>query len=291
MSGAQMTIRLRVGDTLVTRRISLCCPFAERRSFDNRMKTHRPQQTAPVPVRRSGSIRSRTLAIGIVLTGALSSLTAAPPDSFERGRTALRQREFATAVKHFEQAVADGPDDADNHAWLGNACAWMAATVPTAEKPRWGRRALASYRRALTLDPEHVDAHFSLMNFYRHVPVLLGGGMTKAWAQAREVARRDAARGALARALLPEQEGRMVEALQVLRAEAAAHPDNFSLNFNLGRLAVGAERNLAEGESALRRCLDLEPTGSQESRAEVQALLIRLAQLRKPEPPIAAARE
>jgi tetratricopeptide (TPR) repeat protein len=228
------------------------------------------------PPPRAGRRRAALWLAAALTTG---TVTATAPGPYELGRAALRQGDFTAAVAHLECAVAERPREADVHVWLGNAYAWMAARVPTPEKPRWGRLCLAAYRRALALDPDHVDAHFSLMNYYRHVPAFFGGGLAKAWAQAGEVARRDAARGAQARALLLEQEGREDEALQVLRAAVPAHPDNFALNFMLGRLAVGSGRNLAEGEAALRRCLELEPTGSRDGRAEVQALLQRLPQL------------
>lgn len=197
------------------------------------------------------------------------------------GRAALRQGDFTAAVTHLERAVAESPRAADSHVWLGNAYAWMAARVPMAEKPRWGRLCLASYRRALALEPDHVDAHFSLMNYYRHVPAVFGGGLARAWAQAGEIGRRDPARGAQARALLLEQEGRGAEALQVLLEAAAANPGNYALNFLLGRLAAAQGRNLAEGEAALRRCLDLEPTESSQGPAEIQRLRLQIARQRQ----------
>lgn len=230
----------------------------------------------------------RLAGTGLFLAGFAQALAATTPEeAYELGRAALRQREFAVAVTHFEQAVADRPETTGYHVWLGNACAWMAATVPTPAKPRWGRRSLASYRRALELDPDNVDAHFSLMNFYRHVPAFLGGGLARAWAQAAEIERRDPARGAHARALLLEQEGRATEALQVLLDAASSHPNDFGLSFTLGRLAVRSGRNLSEAESALNRCLELAPTGSLEGRDEARALLLELTQLRRSELPVA----
>lgn len=223
----------------------------------------------------------------LTLAGAVLPLAATTPDAYEMGRAALRQREYAVAVARLEQAVADRPEVADHHVWLGHACAWMAATVPTMAKARWGRRSLASYRRALELDPDNVEAHFGLMNFYRHVPEFLGGGLTKAWAQAAEVDRRDPARGAQARALLLEQEGRANEALQVLLDATAAHPDSFGLNLLLGRLAVRSGRNLPEAKSALSRCLALDPAGSPEGREDARALLVALTKQPRGQLPVA----
>jgi tetratricopeptide (TPR) repeat protein len=214
---------------------------------------------------------------------------------YNLGREALRQGAYLLAVQQLERAVAEHPGNADRHVWLGNAYAWMAATAPLSEKREWGRLCFASYHKALALDPENVEAHFSLMNYYRHVPAFLGGGLKLAKAQAEEVRRRDPARGAYAQALLLEQEGDRAAAIATLLSAAADYPNNYSVNFMLGRLTTEEGMFLIEGEDALRRCLDLSSSENQPGHEKVHALLrqiqARQSSCRRPESQTATVAE
>ncbi|MEI7552155.1 MAG: tetratricopeptide repeat protein [Verrucomicrobiota bacterium] len=203
------------------------------------------------------------------------------------GKIAIFRGDYVAAVRLLERAVAMAPDHSDYFLWLGNSYAWAASTAPLGGKMELGRKCLAAYRRALELNPDNVPAHLSLMNFYRHVPAVLGGGMQKAQAEAEEIGRRDAARGAYARAVLYAHEKQYPRAWVTLEALLHQSPDHYAANLLYGRLALVTGTRTAEGEACLRRCLEGCPSEDDEGQDTVRWCLGQLAENRHE---VAAAR-
>ncbi|MBI5424102.1 MAG: tetratricopeptide repeat protein [Opitutae bacterium] len=202
---------------------------------------------------------------------------AAPAVLYHLGKLVLHRRDYPRAVELLARAAQAAPNDAAIALWLGNAHAWS-ASVAESLGPRvsHGRQALAHYRRAVELDPSSVPARFSLMNFYRHVPALLGGGLNRACAQAAEIDRLDPVAGAHARALLAFHQQNFDAARATLQQLLAKKPAHYAANFLLGRLAVASGRHRDEGRAALERCLQLTPTENDEPHDEARALLAQL---------------
>ncbi|MBX3737140.1 MAG: tetratricopeptide repeat protein [Candidatus Didemnitutus sp.] len=204
----------------------------------------------------------------------------APAALYYLGKLAVHRRDYPCAVELLERAAQASPTDAAIALWLGNAHAWSASVAEgLGARVSHGRKALAHYRRAVELDPTSVPARFSLMNFYRHVPALLGGGIDRARAQAAEIDRLDPVAGAHARALLAFHQQDFAAAHATLQPLLAQHPAHYAANFLLGRIAVASGQYREAGRAALERCLQLPPTENDESHAEARALL---AQLERP---------
>lgn len=211
-------------------------------------------------------------------TGSATS-TAGPDEAatlLQTGRQAVQAGDYAGAIQTFEAAVVRAPRNSDAHHWLGNAYAWAAAGADLGDKPALGRKCLAAYRRALELDPNNLPARFSLMNFYRHVPRLLGGGLGRARAEAEEIARRDPGQGLQAQAVLHAHEKNYAAAFAALDELQRARPDHYPALALFGRLALESGRRHAEGVAALRRCLELTPADTDESHATVAQCLAAL---------------
>lgn len=209
-----------------------------------------------------------------------SPVANGPVDSdtlYRTGKQAVRRGDYAAAMAVLDLAVARSPLESDYHLWLGNACAWAAAAAPLCDKPPLGRKCLAAYRRAIELDPNNLRARFSLMNFYRHVPRLLGGGMARAYAEAEEIRRRDAVQGAYALAVLYGDEQRYATAFAALREVLTQQPEHYGANCTLGCLALASGERVEEGLAGLRRCLRLTPTEDDVPRETVAVWLGRLA--------------
>lgn len=214
-------------------------------------------------------------------TAAFEPLTRLDPrDStplFYLGKLAVHRRDYPTAINLLARAAERAPQDAAITLWLGNAHAWS-ASVAAGLKDRisHGRRALSLYRHAVELDPENVPARFALMNFYRHVPAVVGGGMNRAYEQAREIARRDEVTGAYARALLSFHEKNFAVAYDTLQLLLEKHPQHYGANFLLGRLAVASGEHHDEARAALHRCLALTPCENDDPHDDARALLAQL---------------
>jgi len=207
-----------------------------------------------------------------------------PLAAYYLGKIAIARRDYAAAVRLLEQAVALAPDQSDYYLWLGNGYAWAAATATYGDKVTSGRKCLAAYRRALELNPGNCWAHFGLMNFYRHVPAFLGGGLGNAHGEAEEICRRDVSLGALALAVLATHEKNYPRAFALLGKLVRLDPASFAANLAFGRLALTTGQHLAEGEACLHRCLMLRPTENDEGPEEVLRCLGRIAELRHQSP-------
>lgn len=215
----------------------------------------------------------------------------APAVLYHLGKLAVHRRDYPRAIELLERAAQEAPRDAAITLWLGHAHAWS-ASVAEGLGPRvsHGRKALALYRRAVELDPASVPARFGLMNFHRHVPALLGGGMDRARAQAAEIARLDPVAGAHARAVLAFHQQEFDAAHATLQRLLAQNPADYAANFLLGRLAVASGGHRDEGRAALERCLVLTPTENDEPHDAVRALLAQLERPKLAAPAVTAAR-
>ena len=182
------------------------------------------------------------------------------PEPFRRlGQLALRRDDPDAAVTWLEQAVALAPDHAETHRVLGDSLGRKAQRAGVFAKFGLARRCLAAYERAAALDPSSVRAHESLFGYYVNAPGIAGGGKDKALAEAEALKRLDAARGALAFATLYQAENKFAEALAEYDTYLGTAPDDFYVNYLVGKLCdtngLAPERGLA----ALRHCLELPP--------------------------------
>jgi len=196
---------------------------------------------------------------------------------FHLGKLAVHRHDYSSAVQLLDRAREAAPHDAAIVLWLGNAHAWSASVATGwADRVSNGRQALSLYRRAVALDSESLPARFALMNFYRHVPTVLGGGLDRAYEQAREIAQRDEITGAHARALLSFHEKKFAVAYDTLQLLLEKKPQHYGANFLLGRLTAAWGEHRDEGCAALQRCLALTPSENDDSHEDAQALLAQL---------------
>lgn len=158
------------------------------------------------------------------------------------GRSQLTLDQPKAAVETLRQAATRHPDSAEAHYRLGQAL-----TLHVAESSTWRRMVLsddigAAFGRAVELEPANAEYRWALFQFCRHAPAFIGGGRTRAVAQAAELARIDRARGLRAEAALLEQDGKLALAESRLRAAVAAAPDVADHRFALGYFYVDHER-------------------------------------------------
>ncbi len=215
----------------------------------------------------------KKLCLAILLAGAAHA--AVEPASGEAeellrsGKLSVQRKEYTMAMKQLERAAALAPRDPDYQHWLGNSYAWAAAVAPLCDKTALGRKCLAAYQRTLALDPDHVGVRLSLVNFYRHVPSLLGGGVGRAREQVEEIRRRDPAEGRYALALLHWHEKKWPAAFAALAEVLRQKPEHYAANFLFGRVALASGERIPEGRAALRHCLTLAPSEADESHETV----------------------
>lgn len=175
------------------------------------------------------------------------------------GRLAMRAGEPETAVKHFKKAVDLDGKQAAYHLELGGAYGMKAQKAGLLSKMSLAGKARDALEKAVELEPNNLDARIGLMQYYSQAPGIVGGGMDKALAQAEEVARIDPARGRSAKAGLFAREKRYEEAFALYEDALKDSPDDYSMLYQVGRLAAESGQRLDWGLESLARCLAMTP--------------------------------
>jgi len=176
---------------------------------------------------------------------------------FYLGRLALWFDDLPAGLLHLERCARLAPYQAKvQNAW-GDACGLAAQQANVFAKFSWAKRCLAAYERAVELEPQNPAWHWSLIGYYCNAPRVAGGGMEKAYAQAAEIQRLNAASGRVAFATLYLADGRYPDAFAEFEPVLNASPDDFLALYNIGRCAAVSGQQIDRGITALHRCLEL----------------------------------
>jgi len=110
-----------------------------------------------------------------------------PAAAYYLGRIDFSSGEMEAATEWFEQAVELDPRNADYTFWLGNGWGRQAREASIFRQLGLAKKCRTAYERAVELDPGHVRARESLVEYYLQAPGIAGGGDDKAETQAREL--------------------------------------------------------------------------------------------------------
>jgi tetratricopeptide (TPR) repeat protein len=209
------------------------------------------------------------------------------------GRIARIDNDGDEALHQFERAVQGDDRNALYHFWLGTAVSDAGQRSGTLRMAFMARRVRKEWERAVELDPNRVDARGGLAPFYAMAPGFWGGSMDKARAQAAEIAKRDATRGAMSHGLVARYEKNpraeqaayeqaiafapdslppyvgladalvrsrnVAEAFATLDDYAKRRPDDHWALYQAGRIAGTSGLQLDRGERSLRQFLAAPP--------------------------------
>jgi len=223
------------------------------------------------------------------------------------GRNHYGQADFKKATDALERALALDPTSSEINLWLGRAYGRRAETSSMLTAPGYASKARQYFERATQLNPDNLEAHSDLFEYYLEAPGFLGGGLDKAAATALQMARIDPAEGLWAQAKIaekrkeygtaeahlrqaiavaPQQVGRFVDLARLLtrqgriqeadqslaKAEKIA-PDSPKLIFAKAELYIKSKRNLDVARQLLKRYMSLTLTPDDPSKAEAEKLL------------------
>lgn len=197
--------------------------------------------------------------ISLFLAFFLALPLAAQTNLIERGRESLRHGDTNTAASLFRSAIAEAPDNAEAHYWLGVAYGKEARKANMLRQVRLAVKTREEFERAVELDPNELRARFALVEYYTLAPMFLGGGDRKAFQQATEIAARDPSMGHEALGFIYGDEKRTGEAFEQLEEAVKINPANMGAWFAIGRLAALTGANLTRGEEALQKYLASRP--------------------------------
>lgn len=186
----------------------------------------------------------------------LEEITAREPANAEAwhslGITRLARQDPEPAIAALEKATQLAPTNSQYHLQLGHAYGLAAAKGGLFAKMGNARKCKAAYEQAVALDPANINARWSLMEFCRQAPAIVGGGLELAYAQADEIARLDARRGRAARASLLAAEKKYDQAFALYDEALREQPGDPDSLFHVGRLAAQSGQQLDRGLAALR---------------------------------------
>lgn len=201
---------------------------------------------------------------------ALEKLTTAEPGNAPAfqvlGRIATREQRFEDAVTALAESSELAPDNALYLARLGSACMTLAAKKRSLAYARQGRIAL---ERALELNPDDIPSRENLLEYFAEAPGIVGGSMTKAYAHAAEIARRDPSRGFIITAKLKTDEKKYDDVFALCEARLQIAPGDYAAHYEYGRSASLSGKHLDRGIALLQKCLSLAPPPKYPSHAGV----------------------
>jgi len=182
-----------------------------------------------------------------------------PEVNFRLGSIALWFDDAGRGREFLEKAVRAKPDDARYQSALGNAYGLTAQKAVFFTKFGWARRCRIAYLRAVKLEPENPEWHWSLLGYFMQAPGIAGGGIDKAYAEAATIRKLNGAEGRIAFATLDLAEEKYDEAFREFDGVLRESPDDFVALYQIGRCSALSGRQLDRGRAALERCLQLPP--------------------------------
>ena len=146
------------------------------------------------------------------------------------------------AVKHGERAVKLKPDAAQYHLWLGRSYGGKADHAGAMSAFGLARKTVASFERALQLDPKDVRARRDLAEYYATAPSIVGGGKDKARRLADEIASSDPVNAAFIRGMTASRDKNPAEAEKQFKLAVQASENSAEAPLNLADFYRGQKR-------------------------------------------------
>jgi len=161
---------------------------------------------------------------------------------FYYGQALFIKGDYSEAIDEFEKAVELNGQSSFYHQWLGDALIQRTMQVGILKKPGYAKKAYKAWSAAVELDPDNIDARYSLIQYCLGAPGFMGGGQDKALEQAEEIVQRDPLLGrrALAQVYTANEQYDLAEAEYLQYLEAA--PDDTITAFSLGLMYHSAEQ-------------------------------------------------
>ncbi|MDB5933895.1 MAG: hypothetical protein JWQ01_1239 [Massilia sp.] len=216
----------------------LLCAQASANEYSALMKTHKYAEVE--------RIANTTLAQD---AGNADALVAMSEVSMVAGRV-------EDAVRFGERCVAAQPKVANCHLALGNALGSKAMSAGMMSAMSYAGKIRDAFKTAVELDPQNMDARFSLMTYYMQAPGIVGGGTGKAQTLAAQTALVNPEAGKLMMARLDAADDKFAKAeaavlaMPVSSNEAVAEGQRDLLN-NLGNKYL-SDKKYADSERMYR---------------------------------------
>jgi tetratricopeptide (TPR) repeat protein len=167
------------------------------------------------------------------------------------------------AVKLGEQCVAAHPQLSACHVALGSALGTKAMSNGIMSAIGYAGTIRDAFKKAVELDPQNMEARFSLLQYYMHAPAIVGGGSGKAKALAAQTAAINPEAAKLMTARLDASDDKLAKAEAAVLAMPTSGNDAIAdgqrdLMVNLGQKYL-SEKRYADSERMFREAVKRHP--------------------------------
>jgi tetratricopeptide (TPR) repeat protein len=225
------------------------------------------------------------------------------------GRIAFDEQKLDEAEEYFEEAVDANDKIADYHYWYGSTMGSIAQNSNTLKQGFYAPKIKSEFEKTVELDPNNLDAHWGLIEFYSQAPGFMGGSWEKAEATARAITKINKNEGYRALATVYERQEKWNEAekqyIEAYKADPTMvynlsnfylrqkkydksfalfddllkkEPTNMLYVYSFGRISAMSGQRLDQGEAHLLSYLAYQPKEKEPSHAGAN---MRLAQIKE----------
>ncbi|HTS29844.1 MAG TPA: tetratricopeptide repeat protein [Bryobacteraceae bacterium] len=186
---------------------------------------------------------------------------------------------FATAAHFFEKALTLTPHSSECEMWLGRAYGRRAENEGFVTAIAYATKARQHFEKAVELDPNYADARNDLFDYYLNAPGILGGGLEKAEAIARQIAATRPAESEFELSQIAEHRKQLAEAENHLRRSVELAPGDVGRMLDLARYLAKHGR-IPESDAIFAQASGLAPNDPRVLFARAKTLM---EQRRNPE--------
>jgi tetratricopeptide (TPR) repeat protein len=182
------------------------------------------------------------IALAVLAALAAASVFAQTP-LIDQGRAALNRNDSDAAADLLEKAVAQSPNSAEAHYYLGAAYGDKAQKANMFSAGMLAGKTKAEFEKAVELNPNYLDARFALVQFYAIAPGIIGGSFDKALEQAQEIRKRDPLMGHRSFAFIYSVQKKPELAKKEYLNAVAEQPNSAKTHAYLGQYLANVDKN------------------------------------------------
>lgn len=221
---------------------------------------------------------------------AIDTLSAIKPQDqmvqFHLGRAQFRAGELKAALKTVDSLVDTHPEYAD--AWYLKGLIHLSRLGQVSIFRMMGeaKGAQNSWKQAVEIEPDHIDALYGIFAYYANAPGIAGGDLDKAKELQVDLAAQSPAYGLLAEGLILTKEEQLAAA-EIKMKEAAVLMDRAGPHFGLAQFYINQDRHedaleqIAIFDEKEKRWWDPDITFSHTLKARAYAALGNKAEARR----------
>jgi tetratricopeptide (TPR) repeat protein len=195
-----------------------------------------------------------------VLTALAAASLYAQTALIDQGPAALDRGDLDAATALLDKAVAQSPNSAEAHYYLGSAYGAKAQKASIFSAASLAGKTRDEFEKAVALNPKWIEARFALVEYYTQAPAIVGGSFDKAAAQAAEIKKLDPLQGHRAYVIIYSAQKKPELAKKECLEAVQEQPNNPKPHSFLGQYLVNGEKNYAAGFGEFETAIKLDPS-------------------------------